>query len=91
MVSDRYYNKYKLGALSGIVITQIEVITVTRIEQLYIFMKHEDFGDHELHCVQKWVRVIRESSEANSFNDSKKKEGGQSNPMPVRLVAVQLI
>ena len=37
-------------------------------------MKHEDFGDHELHCVHKWVRFIREGSEAHAFEYSKDTE-----------------
>ena len=37
-------------------------------------MKHEDFREHELHWVQKWVRVIREGSEAHALEDSEEKE-----------------
>ena len=37
-------------------------------------MKHEDFGDHELHSVQEWVRVIRKGSETNEFEESEEKE-----------------
>ena len=37
-------------------------------------MKREDFGDHELHSVQKWVRVIQEVSEAHALEDSEEKE-----------------
>ena len=33
-------------------------------------MKHKDFGGHELHCVQKWVIVIMEGSEAHGLEDS---------------------
>ena len=41
-------------------------------------MKHEDFGDHKLHYVQRWVRVIREVSEAHVVKDSEEKyEGGE--------------
>ena len=36
-------------------------------------MKHEDFGDHELHCVQKWVQVILEGSDAHKLEDSQDK------------------
>ena len=46
-------------------ITWRDIIRVTRREQLYILMKHEDFGDHELHCVHKWVRVVREDSDVH--------------------------
>ena len=67
LVSDRYPNKYKCDALGGLVITRIDVIRVTRREQLRIFMEHEDFGDHELHCVQKWVRFIIEGSESHTL------------------------
>ena len=49
MIYDRYTNKDKHYVLGGISITGREVITVTRREQLYIFMKHADFGDNELH------------------------------------------
>ena len=37
-------------------------------------MKREDFGYHELYCVQRWVRVIREVSETHVFEDSEEKE-----------------
>ena len=47
LVSDRYPNKDKRGVLGGIIITQTEVITVTRRDQLCISMKYEDFGDHK--------------------------------------------
>ena len=58
-ISGRYNKKEKGDALGGIVITQRYVIRVTRREQLYILMKCEDFRDHELHYVHKWVRVVR--------------------------------
>ena len=37
-------------------------------------MKHKDFRDHELHCVQNWVRFIREGIETHLLEDSKYKE-----------------
>ena len=37
-------------------------------------MKNQDFGDHELHCVQKWVIVIMEGSEAHGLEDSEENE-----------------
>ena len=41
-------------------------------------MKHKDFGDHELQCVNKWVRVIRDGIETHVLEDSEDKEqGGQ--------------
>ena len=43
LVFDRYPNKDKRDALGGILITPRDVIRVTSREQLYIFMKHEDF------------------------------------------------
>ena len=46
----------------------------SRREQLYIFMKHKDLGDHELHFVQRWVRFITEVSETHVFEYSKEKE-----------------
>ena len=49
-------------------------MAVNRREQLCIFVKHEDFGYHELNCVQRWVRFIREGSEAHVFKDSEYKE-----------------
>ena len=39
-----------------------------------MFIKHEDFRDHKLHCVQKWVIVIIEVSETHQFEDSECKE-----------------
>ena len=62
LISYRYPNKDKRYVLGGIIITRIEVVTVTRRKQLYIFMKHEDFVDHELYCVQRCIIVIREVS-----------------------------
>ena len=53
--------------LGGIIITQIEVITVNRREKLYIFMKHEDVRYHELRYVQRLVRFIIEVSETHVF------------------------
>ena len=69
LVSYRYLNKDKCHAIDGVIINRIDVIRLTIREQLYIFMKHEDLGDHELHYVQKWVRVIIEVSEAHVFED----------------------
>ena len=74
MISDRYPNKDNRDALGGIIITWIDVIRVTRREQLCIFIKHEDFEEHKLHSVQKWFRVIRECSETHGFKESKDKE-----------------
>ena len=76
LIYDRYTNKEKLDALGGIIINLRYVIRVTRREQLCIVMKHENFGDHELHCIQKWVRVIREDIETHLFKDSEEKEEG---------------
>ena len=56
--------------LGGIIITRREVITVTRRERLCVFMKREEFGVHELYCVHRWVRVIREGSDTNLLEDS---------------------
>ena len=70
LIYDRYPNKDNRDALGGIIITRRDVISVTRREQLCIFMKHRQFEDHELHCVQKWVRVIREIIETHVFEDS---------------------
>ena len=39
-------------------------------------MKHKYFGDHELHCVHKWVIFIMEGSESHAFEDIEEKEGG---------------
>ena len=44
----RYTKKYKCDALGGIIVTRIDLIRVTRREQLCIFMKHKDFVYHEL-------------------------------------------
>jgi len=45
LIADRYPNKGKRDALSGIIITKREARRVTRRKQLYIFMEHEDFKD----------------------------------------------
>ena len=37
-------------------------------------MKYKDFGDHQLHCVQKWDRFVRGVIETHSFEDSGDKE-----------------
>ena len=73
-ISGRYPNKDKCDALGGIIIGRRDNIRVIRRKHLCIFMKHEDFGDHELHSVQNWLRVIREDSEAHAFKDSEQKE-----------------
>ena len=39
-------------------------------------MQHEDFEDHKLHYVQRWVRVNREGSDAHVFEGSDEKEEG---------------
>ena len=36
-------------------------------------MRHEEFVDHELHSVQKWVRFISKGSEAHAFEYSEEK------------------
>ena len=74
LIYDRYPNKENIDALGGIIITRRDVTRVIRRGNLYIFMKHEDFGDHKLHCVQKWVRVIIGGSEAHTLKDNSYKE-----------------
>ena len=74
LISDRYLNKEKRDMLGGINITQIEVITVTRREQLCIFMKNESFGDNYLHWFHRWVRFIREGSETHVFEYREEKK-----------------
>ena len=74
MISDRYPNKENFDVLSGTIIPRREVITVTSREKIYILMKHEDFGDHELYCVHRLVRVIRDVSETHVFKYSEEKE-----------------
>ena len=95
LIYNRYTNKDKLDALGGIIINLRYVIRVTRREQLCIVLKHENFGDHELHCIQKWVRVIREGSEANAFKYIEQKKdrgvGLRLNMMPVRILFMQLL
>ena len=92
LISYMYSKKDNCDALSGLIITPREVRRVTRREQLCIFMQHKYFEDHEFHCVQRWVRVNREGSEAHAFEDTEEKEEGggvQSNLMPVRLLFIQ--
>ena len=51
-------------------------------------MKHKDFGDHELHCIRKWVILIREGSEAYIFEYIEWKWGGvESNAPETRIHA----
>ena len=69
-IYDRYPKNDKLDVLGGIIVSRIEVITFNRRDQICIFMKHEDFGDHELHCVQRWVILIIEVSETHVLKDS---------------------
>ena len=59
LVSYRYLNKDKCHAIDGVIINRIDVIRLTIREQLYIFMKHEDLGDHELHSVFLLVWPLR--------------------------------
>ena len=74
MISDRYPNKEKRDVLGGLIITRIEVTTVNRRERLYIFTIHEEFGNHELHFIKRWVIFIREVSETHVLEDSEDKE-----------------
>ena len=67
LIYGRYSNNEKHDYLSGIIITRIEVIRVTRRDHLCIFMQNEEFKDHELHCVQRWVRINREGIEEHWF------------------------
>ena len=67
--ADRYPNKDKWYVLGGVIITPREVIKVTRREHLFIFVKLEYFGYHELYCVQRWFIFIRYGSETHSFED----------------------
>ena len=60
--------------LSGIIVTRIEVIKVNRREQFCISIKHEDFGNHDLHYIYTWVRLIREGSYTHVFEDITDKE-----------------
>ena len=39
-------------------------------------MKHKDFEDHKLHCVQRWVRFIIEGIYTHMLEDSEDKEWG---------------
>ena len=94
LIYDRYPNKDKHDALGGIIIIRRDIIRFTRREQLCIFKKQKYFRDHELHWVQKRIRVIREVSEAHTFKYSEDKDGVggvRSNPMPVRLLFMQLL
>ena len=95
MICERYPNKDKRGVLDGLIITRRYIIIIIRREQLFIFSKHKGFGDHELHCVQKWFIVIREGIKTQVFEDTEKKEEGggvlQSNTMPVRNIFMQLL
>ena len=77
-VSDIYPNKDKCDSLDGTVITWVQVIRVTGMDQLYIFMEHEYFGYHWLNLVHSWVRVIIECSQTHVFEDiEQNNQGGQ--------------
>ena len=73
LIYDSYPKKYKIDVLGGIIITWIKVTAVNRREYLCIFMKYEDFGDHELHCIQMWVRFISEGSKTHVFEYNEEK------------------
>ena len=92
LVSERYPNKDKCDALGGIIITKRDVRRFTRRGQLFIFMKHEDFKDKELHCVQRWVIVDTEGSDVHFFNilnRSGMKGRRKLSPIKVRLLCTK--
>ena len=74
-ISEMYPNIDKCDALIWIVITSREVRIVTRREQLYIFMRHEDSENSEFYYVQMWFRVDTKGSDEKSFVNIEEKEG----------------
>ena len=64
------------------------------MEQIHVFIKYEEFEDHDLHCVKGWVRVNTEVSDENVFEESEyKDEEGRlwMNPILIILLFMQLI
>ena len=67
-VSGRYPNKYKRDAISGMAITHRGVKKVSRRDQMCIIMRHEDFRDREVYCVEIWFWVDTEGPDALFFD-----------------------
>ena len=73
LISDRYPNKDKRDTLSRLIITQREVIRVTRREQLCIFMKYKDVGIGPNNWIFQgfpdiiWYRVLFDSFDPLNF------------------------
>ena len=74
MVYESYSTKDNSGSISGIIITRRGIIRVSRRENIFIFIKHDDLKESELQCVKSWVRVDTEGFEAHVFEYIKYKK-----------------
>ena len=68
-----YPKKDRCDDIIGIIVIRREVIRVTRRENICYFMQHEEFKDHELHCVQRWDRFNIEGSDSHVFKVIKRR------------------
>ena len=93
LIDTKYPNRTAQSALDNLIVIQQEVKKVNKKEQRCIVFRHDVFDGIELHCVQRWAKVIVEGSEEHIFvsvnttqqenssaiaNTSTVEEGGQN-------------
>ena len=78
LIDTKYPNRTAQSTLDNLLAIRQEVKKVNKKEQHCILFRHGKFEGLELHCVNRWVRVIVEGPEEHLFvpvNISQKEKG----------------
>lgn len=67
-VDDQYPNREDSGELDGLLVLRKDTKRVKKKDQGVVVMRHEDFPNEELYCVERWCKVITEGPEASLFD-----------------------
>ena len=68
VVSNKYPNELAHERLEGLLVLRRESKKVNNKEKVCIVLRHNDFENEELHCAQRYVKVLTEGNEADFFS-----------------------
>ena len=84
-IRDKYPNPMNGQRLQNCLLIRKEEKQVNRKKQECFVFRHDEFPDKELHCVQRWVKIVKEGGEDQLFeseNGTTQVEGEEANATP---------
>ena len=73
-INHHLINKTSTTRVNDLICIKQEVKKVCRKDQLCLVFRHDDWPNHELHCVKKWATVHAEGDQSSFFDNTDHQE-----------------